>query len=140
MFEELAREVAQRMAAALPPGNRVPGRVSVWLRFVQMRPMDGSLVEQTVGATSRTYMTALDAADLYDQLAAQVLLKVFGQEEQVVADLPNLIVKVLDQKGRVPMPGAAPLENPDQIWLKVTVYEFQPNLWERLFGRPEQAG
>lgn len=138
MFEQLAQTVAQRLQAALPAPGVVPGKVSVWLRFVRHVPQPaGAPAEETVGTTTRVFFTALAAAELYEQVAQNVLLKVYGEEIQTVTALPNLILRVEDRKVRVAMPGAPPLDQPGQIFLKVTVFAWRPGLWERLFGRGE---
>lgn len=136
MFDELAKAVAAKMAAAVPVERGLPGRFSVWLRFFRHQTgPDGVLMEETVGTTTRVFFTARNAPDLYEELAQNVVLKVYGEEVETTRTLPNLVLKIGLRKEKVALSGAPPLSQPDQVFLKVTVYEYQPSLWERVLGR-----
>lgn len=139
-LEQMARTVAKRLHTALPDAGFSPGRFSVWLRFVRYVPAEGGgQLEETVGVTSRLFLTALSTAELYEQMAQNVILKVYGEEIQTVKDLPNLVVRVDGRRAKLPMPGAPPLDQAGQILLKVTVFRYQPGLWEQLFGRGREG-
>jgi len=78
--------------------------------------------------------------ELLYAVAREVVLTVFGDVVQVVKDLPNLKVRLLDRRADVHLPGAPPLDQAGQIWLKVTVRRYEPGLLERLFGERTNAG
>ncbi len=129
-MDRLAAQTAAAIQTALPLPEIRPGKFSVWLKFVRLT----SAGEESIAPPTKQILTAATAAELTQQLAENALLAVFGAEVQVVQDLPNLIVKVLDRKATVPMPGAPPLDQAGQVFLKATVYEYSPGLWEKLFG------
>lgn len=112
-----------------------PGKFSIWLRFIRLT--EGG--EQEVLPAHKLVREAMTEKELRYLLAEQVVLTVFGSELTVVTDLPNLVVKLNDRKSTVHLPGAPPLEQPDQIFLKVTVYRYEPGLWARLFGSKQEG-
>lgn len=112
-----------------------PGKVSVWLRFVRLDPGG----EREVLPAQKVVKEVRTEKELLYQVAEQVVLTVFGSELTVVSDLPNLILKLFDQKTLVHLPGAPALEQADQIFLKVTVYRYEPGLWKRLFGGKDET-
>lgn len=139
---ELERLVAQTEAAIkakLEVPDFRPGKFSVWLKFVRMVSQDGSLVEEAVAPPTKAIFTAGSADELVHQLADNLLLAVFGAEVRVVQEMPNVIVKLSGKKTHLAMPGAPALAQPGQIYLKATVYEYSPSLWDQLFGRRPEA-
>lgn len=112
-----------------------PGKVSIWLRFIRLEPGG----EQEVVPARKVVAEALSRRALLYTVAEQVVLAVFGSEVQVVYDVPNLMVKLFDRKTMVRLPGCPPLEQEEQIFLKVTVYRYEPGLWQRLFGSQEKT-
>lgn len=109
------------------------GKVSIWLRFIRLE----SGGEQEVLPAQKVIAEVLSPRALLYKVAEQVVLSVFGSEVTVVAEVPNLIVKLFDRKAMVRVPGGPPLEQEKQIFLKVTVYRYEPGLWQRLFGAKE---
>lgn len=135
---ELAELLAQTQAAILGKINLPdfqPCKVSMWLKFVRIEESDGAKVEQNAGPVQKLVFTAGSPEELVHQVTENMLLTVYGAEVQIVKDLPNLIVKLFDKKAYVPVAGAPPLDQPGQIYLKATVYRFEPSLWDQLFGR-----
>src|SRR5690606_13572922 len=108
-----------------------PGRFSVWLRFVRS-PEPGAPPTEQVGEVQKRVDTAGSYNELIHLIAREIVLAVYGAEVQVVTEVPNLIITLLGHRHRVHMPGAPPLDEPDQIFLKVTVYRYQPSLLELL--------
>lgn len=134
-LEKLVAHVEEAIKARIDlPGFR-PGKVSLWIKLVRFRHEDGCLLEESVGGLQKCLFTAASVDELINQVADNIVLAIFGAELQLVREMPNLIVKLFDRKAQVPMAGAMPLDQPDQIWLKATVYRYEPGLWERLFGR-----
>jgi hypothetical protein len=111
------------------------GKISMWVKFVRMEQVDGTWIEQTVGPVHKLIFLAGSYGELVHQVAENVVLAVYGAEVPIVQAIPNLIVRFFTHKARVPMPGAPPLEEPGQIFAKVTVYEYAPDLWEQMFGK-----
>ncbi len=112
-----------------------PGEVTCWIKFVQLRGMDGAKIEETVGSTTKLIFDADSVAKLVRAVAENALLAVYGAEVPIVADMPNLIVKLFDKQFFVPIAGAPPIDEPGQIFLKVTVHRYDPGLWKQLFPR-----
>lgn len=139
---ELER-TTERIKSAIEAGIELqdfhPGKVSLWLKYVRPRPQDGITIEETVGPVHKQVFFAPSEDELVRGVAENLLLFVFGAEAPVVKELPNLIVKLFDQKARVAVEGAPPLEQQGQIFLKVTVYPYHPSLWEQLFPKPEET-
>lgn len=137
-LEKMVAQTAAAIQAAIPVPEFRSGKFSVWLKFVRLKTDDGTTVEENLAPPTKQIFTAANADELLHQLADNVLLAVFGAEAPVVQEMPNLIVKLLDKKAQVAVPGAPPLTQPDQIFLKATVYEYSPSLWDTLFGRKER--
>ncbi|HEY3368633.1 MAG TPA: hypothetical protein VGK74_26545 [Symbiobacteriaceae bacterium] len=111
------------------------GKVSVWIKFVRHVRSDGSLMEEPVGPVQKMVLYIASYDDLVRTVAENMILTVYGSDLQIVPHLPNLIVKLFDRKVFVPVAGAPPLDQPDQIFLKATVYRYEPSLWDQLFKR-----
>lgn len=136
-LERLVSRIKERILATLEVEGFRPGKISLWLKFVQFGSMDGTPVETAISPVHRVVFTAASIDELVEQVAENLVLQVFGAETQVVRELPNLIVKLFDHKAMIPMDGAPPLDAPDQVFVKATVYRYDPGLWEQLFGRRE---
>jgi len=134
-LEELLGQVTRAIIARVDLPAFQPGEVSCWIKFVKLVSSNGSKVEENVGQTEKLIFDAHSPAELVRQVAENALLTVYGAEVPIVADMPNLIVKLFGTKVFVPMEGAPPLDKPGQIFLKVTVYRYDPGLWEQLFPR-----
>lgn len=134
-LETLTRLVQERLQAAAPLEGAVPRRVSVFLRPIR-KASDG---EESTGLLKRLLFTIVSPDDLYQQVAENILLYVLGEEDAIFRDLPNVELRLLGKRVSLALPGAPPPDNPDQIWLKVTVYEYTPSLWQQMFGRKENA-
>lgn len=135
MVSDLTRQVREQVA---PPTFR-PGKVSLWLKLVRLVPMDGSLVEENEGPVQKLILRAAAFDDLAQQMAENMVLYIYGAEVPLVREMPNVIMKLFDRKVRLKMAGAPPLEEPGQLFLKATVYEHSPSLWEQLFPRRDQT-
>lgn len=129
-LDRVVRTVATAMAVQLGVPEVRPGKHEVWLTFVRRN----GITEELVMPGHRVMVTAQTGPELLNAVARAVVLATFGAEIQVVRDLPNLSVRLLDRREVVHLPGAPPPENPDQIWLKVTVRRYEPGLLARLFG------
>lgn len=112
-----------------------PGRYSLWLRLVKPGLLDGSVVDVAMGPPSKLALTVKSQDELLAAIAENALVTVYGAEIPLVKEMPNLIVKLLERKQRIAVTGAPPLDVADQPFLKVTVYRFEPSLWDRLMGR-----
>lgn len=108
-----------------------PGKYDLWLTYIK-RVGSG---ESAVLPGRRSVIDASGPTDLLYEVSAAVVLSVFGDEVQVVDELPNLQVRLLDRKGTVRLPGAPDPQQDGQIWLKVAVNRHEPGLWKRLFGK-----
>lgn len=135
--------LVQRIAAAIREQVEIPhfrpGRVSIWLRFVRA-PAEGETPTEQVGPVQKLVESAHSREELIRVVAEQIVLAVYGAEVQVVREIPNLILKLFDQRAVVRVPGAPTADEPGQIYLKVTVYRHQPNLLGRLFGGEPEKG
>ncbi|HLN62685.1 MAG TPA: hypothetical protein VK464_14155 [Symbiobacteriaceae bacterium] len=136
-LEQLVGLVERTIHQHLRPSEFHPCKVSVWIKLVRPAKLDGVQVEETVGDVHKVVFQANSSAELVREIADNLVLAVFGGDVQIVQDVPNLIVKLFDQKTVVPMPGAPPLDQAGQTWLKATVYRFEPSLWDHLFKRED---
>ncbi len=127
--EQVARIIERHVE---PPADFHPGKVSVWIKLVRFVSVDGAKMEETVGTVHKLIFVADTVPELIRVVAENMVLVAFGSEVQLVREMPNLIVKLFDQKRFVPIPGAPPLDEPDQLYLKATIYEFRPSLWDQL--------
>jgi hypothetical protein len=137
-MEELERLVAQvegqiRQHLTLP--EVFQGKVSVWIKLVRPGRQDGAQVEETVGNVHKVMLEVANLDELLREIADNLVLAVYGGDVQVVKEMPNLIVKLFARKAYVPMPGAPPLDQAGQVFLKATVYKWEPSLWDQLFNR-----
>lgn len=134
---ELEKLVASTRAAieeALPaPADFRPGKVSMWIKLVKLGEMEGARVELNEGPTQKVIVTAGSYQELLQAVAENLVLAVFGAEVSLVKALPNLIVKLFDRKRTVAVAGGPPLDQAGQLYLKATVYRWEPSLWEQLF-------
>ena len=132
MIQTVAKAIAGR--TDLPDVR--PGKHEIWLTFIRRI---GPSEERVVPGQKRVLSVSTGRELLY-AVAREVVLAVFGDVVQVVKDLPNLKVRLLDRRADVHLPGAPPLDQAGQIWLKVTVRRYEPGLLERLFGERTNAG
>lgn len=128
------------MAAAIVTETGIPkvrpGRHEIWLTFVRR---DGS-TEERVMPGRKVVRSVVTGHELVHAVAEAIVLTVFGELVQVVKELPNLRLRLLERRAQVHLPGAPPLEQDGQIWLKVTVRRSEPGLLERLFRLRADAG
>lgn len=134
-LEELLGQVTKAILSRVDLPTFHPGEVSCWIKFVKLVGTNGAKVEESVGGVQKLIFDAGSVAELVHEVAENALLTVYGAETPIVTDMPNLIVKLFDKKVFVPMAGAPPLDQLGQIYLKVTVYRYDPGLWEQLFPR-----
>jgi hypothetical protein len=134
-LEALLARTERAIAEQVTLSDFEPCKVSMWLKFVKLQPVDGTNMEVNITPVQKVIFTASSFAELVQEVAENMVLAVYGADAPPVKELPNLIVKLFDQKARIATPGAPPLEEEGQIFLKATVYRYEPSLWERLFGR-----
>lgn len=134
-LESLTRLVQERLRVAAPLEGAVPRRVSVFLRPIR-KTAEG---EESTGLLKRMLFTITSVEDLYQQVAENILLYTLGEEDAIFHDLPNVELRLLGKRASLALPGAPAPDNPDQIWLKVTVYAYTPSLWAQMFGRKTDA-
>ncbi|HLO01775.1 MAG TPA: hypothetical protein VK191_01545 [Symbiobacteriaceae bacterium] len=135
-LEKLVQELTTALHSHLPEHQPIsPGRYSLWLRLVKPGELDGSIVDLPMGPAQKLALTVKSRDELLAAIAENALVTVYGAEVPLVKTMPNLIVKLLERKARVPVAGAPPIDAADQPFLKVTVYRFEPSLWERLMGQ-----
>jgi len=140
MAEQELDLVIQKVAEAIDEQVGRPaclaGKCELWLTYVKRT--GGS--DAAVMPGRKLIIDAAGPTELLYAIAAEVVLSVFGDEIRVVDDLPNLLLRLLDRRGEVHLPGAPDLAQEAQIWLKVTVHRHEPGLWQRLFGRGQEPG
>lgn len=128
-------QLVTRVEAALRSHVKAPefrhGKVSVWMKLV--RPA-GPGQEETIGDVHKVLLTATNYDDLLSQVAENLVVAAFGGDVQLVDAMPNLIIKLFDAKAYVPIPGAPPIDQAGQVFLKATVYKWEPSLWDQIFG------
>lgn len=127
--------VGDRLREAAPLAGAPPKRVSVFLRPIRKTAAG----EESTGLLKRMLFTITSQEDLYQQVAENILLYTLGEEDALFRDLPNVELRLLGKRVSIGLPGAPPFDQSDQIWLKVTVYEYTPSLWEQMFGRQARA-
>lgn len=139
-LEQLLSQVAEAIRSKIDLPEFHAGKFSMWLKFV--RPViteDGTRMEESVGGLQKLVFTAGSFDELLLHVAENAVLAVYGAELPVVKELPNLIVKLIDRKSFVPVPGGPPVDQAGQVFLKATVYRYEPSLWEQIFGRKQEA-
>jgi len=134
-LERLVSKTEGAIWAALKSPNFGPCKVSVWIKLVKPAKVDGSQIEETVGNVHKVMLEVNSLEELVRELADNIVLAIFGGDVQVVKEMPNLIVKLFDSKAYVAMEGAPPLDAVGQVFLKATVYRWEPSLWDQLFKR-----
>lgn len=134
-LEQLLEQTAKAIERAISLPDFRPTKVSMWLKFVRLGSENGTPIEQTTGHVQKLIFVAASFPELVRQVAENLILAVYGAEVPVVREMPNLIVRLFDQKAWVQVPGAPPIDQADQIFLKATVYRYEPDLWAQLFGR-----
>lgn len=135
-LEKLVSKTEQAILAVLkPPTEFSPCKVSVWIKLVKPARVDGVQMEETVGNVHKVMLEVNSVDELVREVADNVVVAVFGGDVPLVRQMPNLIVKVFDSKAYVPMEGAPPLDAAGQMFLKATVYRWEPSLWDQLFKK-----
>ena len=112
-----------------------PGRHEIWLTFVRRTGSD----EERVMPGRKVVCSVVNGQELVYAVSETIILTVFGDLVQVVRELPNLRLRLLDKTAKIHLPGAPPLDQDGQIWLRVTVRRNEPGLLERLFGSRANA-
>lgn len=130
-LERLVTKVEAALRAYLKAPDFRHGKASVWMKLV--RPT-GTNQEETVGDVHKVLLTANSYDDLLSQVSENLVVAAFGGDVQLVDTMPNLIVKLFESKAYVPIPGAPPIDQAGQIFLKATVYKWEPSLWDQIFG------
>lgn len=95
--------------------------------------LEGSQIEEPVGNVHKLVLQVNSLDELVGELADNMVVAVYGGDIQLVKEMPNLIIKLFDQKVWIPMTGAPPIDQAGQIYLKATVYRWEPSLWDQLF-------
>ncbi|MBP2018573.1 hypothetical protein J2Z79_001988 [Symbiobacterium terraclitae] len=131
----MIRTVAKAIASRIDLPEVRPGKHEIWLTFIRRT---GPSDERVLPGRKRV-LSVTTGPELLYAVAREVVLTVFGDEVQVVKDLPNLKIRLLDHRADVHLPGAPPLDQAGQIWLRVTVRRYEPGLLERIFGERTEA-
>lgn len=122
--------------AAIRRGTEQPdfqhGKVSLWMKLVRL---DSEGREETVGPVHKVLLTASSYDDLLRQVAENLVVATFGGDVQLVEAMPNLVLKLFEQKAYVAVPGAPPIDQAGQLLLKGTVYRSEPSLWDSWFKK-----
>jgi hypothetical protein len=134
-LEQLLIRTETAINQAIPDPDFTHGKVSMFIKFVRMVDSDGSQMEESLGHVNKQVLTVSSYDELLRHVAENMMLAVYGAEVQLVKDMPNLIVRLFDQKAMIQTPGAPALDAPGQIYLKATVYRYEPSLWDSLFNR-----
>lgn len=134
-LEKLVSRVNQAILERVRLDEFHPGKVSVWIKLVKPVFQDGVHMEETVGNVHKVMFVANSLEELVREVADNMVLAAFGGDVQLVKDLPNVIVKLFEHKLYVPLPGAPPIDQAGQLFLKATVYRWEPSLWDQLFKR-----
>lgn len=134
-LEKLVAQTDRSIREHIEQGDFHPGKVSVWIKLVKLVAVDHTHLEETVGGVHRVILTAGSFPELVRAVAENLVLTVYGGEVQIVKEMPNLIIRMFDRKAYVPTPGAPPLDQAGQVFLKATVYRWEPSLWDQLFKR-----
>lgn len=130
-LEQLVAKVENALRTHVKRPDYWHGKASVWLKLV--RPT-GQNQEETVGSVHKVLLTAASYDDLLRQVAENLVVAAFGGDVQLVDTMPNLIIKLFDSKAYVAIPGAPPIDQAGQIFLKATVYKWEPSFWDQIFG------
>lgn len=136
-LETLVAKVEAAILAHLEPPEFSHGKVSVWIKLI--KPAAGQDPEETVGHVHKVLLTAVSFQDLVQQLAENLVVAIFGGDVQLAQSMPNLVVKMFESKAWIPVPGAPPVDQAGQIFLKATVYRWEPSLWDQIFGKKAHA-
>ncbi|HWI60270.1 MAG TPA: hypothetical protein VNT75_00385 [Symbiobacteriaceae bacterium] len=123
-------EAAIRAKAEKP--DFAHGKVSLWVKLVRL---DAQGHEEPVGPLHKVMLTATSYDDLIRQLAENLVVATFGGDVQLVDAMPNLILKLFETKRYVAIPGAPPIDQAGQLFLKGTIYRSEPSLWDQWFGK-----
>lgn len=132
-LEAKVQQVAAAIQGQIEPPYLLPEKVSLWLRFFRKRPGQDP-PEETLGPIEKYVVPVHSYFSLIESVAEAAVLAVYGAEHPVVDEMPNLVMKLFDRRALVPIPGAPAPSEPDQVYLKVTVYRYQPDLWQQVFG------
>ncbi|HYF95738.1 MAG TPA: hypothetical protein VD969_26275 [Symbiobacteriaceae bacterium] len=135
-LERLVATVEAAIRSHVEPPDFGHGKVSVWIKLV--RPAKAPDPEETVGQVHKVLLTVSSFDDLVEQVAENLVVAIFGGDVQVVSSMPNLIVKLMEKKAYVPLPGAPPIDQSGQVFLKATVYRWEPSLWDQIFGKKDE--
>jgi len=138
-LEQLLVRTESAISRAIPRPDFTHGKVSMYIKFVRFIDSDGSPIEEAIGPVLKQVLTVSSYDELLRHVSENMMLAVYGAEIQVVKEMPNLIVRLFDQKSFVPTPGAPDLDAPRQIYLKATVYRYEPSLWDSLFNRTQKS-
>jgi hypothetical protein len=133
-LEQLVRTTAHAIREQVRPAEFHACKVSLWIKLVRPAMADGAHIEETVGNVHKVILHVNSLDDLTKEVAENMVLAAFGGDVQLVKEMPNLIVKLFDHKAYVQIPGAPPLDQTGQVFLKATVYRWEPSLWDQLFG------
>lgn len=135
-LQRLVAQVEQAIRAHAQPPERGHGKASVWIKLV--KPAKAPEPEETVGQVHKVMLTFTSYDDLIQEIAENLVVAVFGGDVQLVPALPNLIIKLFEHKFYVPVPGAPPIDQSGQVFLKATVYHWEPSLWDQIFGKKDE--
>ena len=135
-LEAVVRRVAAVIIAETGIPKVRPGRHEVWLTFVRR---SGTSEERLMPGRKDVH-SVMTGQELVHAVAESIVLTVFGAEIQLVDHLPNVRLRLLDRRAELHLPGAPPLDQDGQVWLRVTVRRSEPGLLERLFGVRADAG
>lgn len=134
-LEQMLIRTETAISQAIARPDFTHGKVSMFIKFVRFVDSDGSQMEEAIGHVLKQVLTVTSYEELLRHVSENMMLAVYGAEVQLVKEMPNLIVRLFDQKAMVPTPGAPALDAPGQIYLKATVYRYEPSLWDSLFKR-----
>jgi hypothetical protein len=132
-YRQVVDNLADRIREVAGSLYRHMGRLSVWIRFIDEELYNGSPVEVTQGSTTRLIFEAHEPEELITTLAENIVLKVFGEELRLTNGVPEIALKLFEDKYYLE-PRGPYADHTTDLKLKVTVYEHRPNLFERLFN------
>jgi hypothetical protein len=136
-LENLVKRVALAIRERINPPDFHPCKVSVWIKLVRLVTVDGTHMEETVGNVHKVLFDVISPDELIAEVADNLVLAAFGGDVQIFKEMPNLIVKLFESKAYIALPGAPPIDQAGQVFLKATVYRWEPSLWDQLFKRKE---
>jgi len=134
LYEGLVADIERRIRNSTTAVTDHLGRLSIWLRYVKEEYYRGSPVELTQGSTTRIILEAETTEEFYRILAENIVLKVFGEELRLTRGVPEIVLKLFDDKYHLPPKGKY-ADHTTELKLKVTVYRHRPGLFDRLFIR-----